>query len=311
MPKYVYICSAGHSGSTLLDLLLGSHSRVASLGEIDHLPRSLALNTGCSCGVPVRACAVWREIVQRVGARLGIDVMTDPYALHLGFPKTWVVIDHNRQTPLYLLRRELILGFTYLQLRHGISRFCPLLPSVSRFVENNFAVFDAARSVLRAEMVVDSSKSYLKAALLHKRCPDEVRLILLTRDGRGVYASNLKRGKPRAKAVRDWRNQYVRALPLLRKNVQATHRMQLRYEDLTADTVGTLRSICEFLNLRFEEQMLDFRSKTHHAVEGNNMRFQSSALIKHDEQWRTALKPGDLEYFNRKAGWLNEQLGYT
>ena len=86
--------------------------------------------------------------------------------------------------------------------------------------------------------------------------------------------------------------------------------MQIRYEDLTADPAGTLQCICEFLGLRFEDQMLDFRWKTHHVTNGNDIRFSSSARIERDEQWRNSLKPDDLEYFNHKAGWLNEQLGY-
>jgi sulfotransferase family protein len=311
MPKYVYICSAGHSGSTLLDLLLGSHSQVTSLGEIDQLSKNLALNTVCSCGVPVRACAVWKEVILRVASNLGIDIMADPYCLHLGYPKASVVIDHSHQTSLYLLRREFILGLTYLHLRTGIAWPGLPPPSVAKAIDNNIAVFESVRSVLRTDMVVDSSKSYLKAISLYQRCPDDVRVLLLTRDGRGVYASNLKRGKPRAKAIRDWRNQYVRALPLLQKHVQAAHWMQIRYEDLTTDTVGTVRRICGLLDLPFEAQMLDFRRKTHHVANGNDMRFLTSAHIEHDEQWRTGLKPGDLEYFDRKAGWLNEQLGYT
>ena len=45
MVDWIYICSAAHLGSTLLDLLLGSHSRVASLGEISKLLKNIALNT--------------------------------------------------------------------------------------------------------------------------------------------------------------------------------------------------------------------------------------------------------------------------
>ncbi len=38
-------------------------------------------------------------------------------------------------------------------------------------------------------MVVDSSKFYLKALGVYLRNPQEVRIILLTRDGRGVLGS--------------------------------------------------------------------------------------------------------------------------
>src|SRR5690606_236057 len=39
----VFICSAGHSGSTLLDMLLGTHSRAESLGELVNLPLDIEL----------------------------------------------------------------------------------------------------------------------------------------------------------------------------------------------------------------------------------------------------------------------------
>ena len=43
-PKYIFICSAGHSGSTLLDMLIGSHGQCESLGEVVLLPMEFALN---------------------------------------------------------------------------------------------------------------------------------------------------------------------------------------------------------------------------------------------------------------------------
>lgn len=42
--RAVFICSAGHSGSTLLSLLLGSHPAGVALSEIARLPENLALN---------------------------------------------------------------------------------------------------------------------------------------------------------------------------------------------------------------------------------------------------------------------------
>ena len=98
MIKYLYICSAGHSGSTLLDLLLGSHTRIESLGEVSHLPKNIALNTKCSCGENVRECSVWKPILDQLGERLGADLSKTPYKLNTGYPKATTVVDHNRQT---------------------------------------------------------------------------------------------------------------------------------------------------------------------------------------------------------------------
>src|SRR5690606_31136679 len=66
--KVVYIVGAGHSGSTLLDLILGTHSRIESVGEIKRLERlySGGKGSGCTCGEPFTACAYWRAIGDRL-----------------------------------------------------------------------------------------------------------------------------------------------------------------------------------------------------------------------------------------------------
>lgn len=69
--KIIYIVSVGHSGSTLLDLLVSSHSQVTSGGELKMLCQinkkdrgSKQLNFGsCTCGVrPLKNCSFWRQI---------------------------------------------------------------------------------------------------------------------------------------------------------------------------------------------------------------------------------------------------------
>ena len=83
MAKCIYICSAGHSGSTLLDLLLGSHSNVTSLGEINQLSKNLSLNTLCTCGEEIRSCDFWKDIANQLKKNLGLDVFADPYSFIL------------------------------------------------------------------------------------------------------------------------------------------------------------------------------------------------------------------------------------
>jgi hypothetical protein len=166
------------------------------------------------------------------------------------------------------------------------------------------------RDILGVQAIVDSSKSYLKALSLYLRHPDRVRILLLTRDGRSVLASNLKRRQSRKAAVQDWQHQYQRALPLLHQHVPPEHVKQVTYEGLTAEPRATLRKICDFAGLAFEEEMLNFRSKAHHVANGNRMRMSSSSEIIADNDWQTRLTQDDLRYFERTAGALNRRLGY-
>jgi hypothetical protein len=308
--RYVYICSAGHSGSTLLDLLLGSHSRAASLGEITQLPKNIALDTECACGTPVRTCPLWSGVIRQLSADLGVDLLHSPYALEMGYGLASTVVDHNRQTKAYLLRRRLLLGLLYLELRLGRSLHGPAGRQMSRAIDNNVRIYEAVRSIAGVDVVVDSSKSYLKAVALYLHQPERTRILLLTRDGRGVMWSNIKRGDSGERAVVNWRNQYGRGLPLLVRHVPQARRMQVRYEDIAAAPAATLRAICSFAGLEYEHSMLDFRQKAHHIVNGNRMRLSGSSEVRLDEEWRRRLGSDDLALFQRIAGSLNRQLGY-
>jgi hypothetical protein len=68
MQKLVYIASLSHSGSTLLDLILGGNSRFIGLGEIARVlePGSGGLEKTrqvyCSCGVGMQDCIFWSKV---------------------------------------------------------------------------------------------------------------------------------------------------------------------------------------------------------------------------------------------------------
>lgn len=61
----IYVTCPGHSGSTLLDLMLGAHSRVVSLGELKKL--GSAGVESCSCGsAPVSCCPFWQQVGEQL-----------------------------------------------------------------------------------------------------------------------------------------------------------------------------------------------------------------------------------------------------
>ena len=73
----IYITSVAHSGSTLLDLLLSSHSQIAGMGEIKVLSKRVSaaqaahftnpLDRTCACGVrPISSCGFWKAVDGRM-----------------------------------------------------------------------------------------------------------------------------------------------------------------------------------------------------------------------------------------------------
>lgn len=60
--KIAYILSVGHSGSSLLDVLLGLNRNAVSIGELKLDPDGCISNIRCTCGELVRECEYWKEI---------------------------------------------------------------------------------------------------------------------------------------------------------------------------------------------------------------------------------------------------------
>ncbi len=66
IPKVVFIMGAGHCGSTLIDLIMGSHSQSFSLGELQRIHSSIDTfsKTTQICGVCVGHCPFWNDKAQ-------------------------------------------------------------------------------------------------------------------------------------------------------------------------------------------------------------------------------------------------------
>ena len=309
MIKNVYICSAGHSGSTLLDMLIGSHSKIESLGEITHLPKNLSLNTICGCGDPVKECDFWKGVLGDLGERLNIKMLSDPYSFDLGYIAAKVIVDKKHQTRVYNLSRKISHALLYVYYRYKIPLHFFVARKFKRSILNNIELYHSIRRTSGADMVVDSSKAYIKGLGIYLHNKEETRVVLLVRDGRGVFYSNIKRGFDRKKSLSGWMNYYKRALSLLDRYVDNGHMLLVKYEDLAKNTEQILRNISNFLEIEYESEMLDFSSKVHHITNGNNTRFKSSE-IKLDEAWKQGLSDSDLKYFNDHALQLNRRFGY-
>lgn len=293
------ILSAGHSGSTLLNLMLGGHPEAVPLGEITHLPKNLALNTLCQCGAPVRECGFWAEVL----GRLSVDARADPYALETGFIDAARVVDRAHATRAYRLKWKALHALVAARSLAGIR--VPV-PPFDRSIAHTEMLFDAVRSVSGARVIVDSSKSYLKACGLYRASPEDTRLIVLCRDGRGVMWSEMKSGMSRERALSGWKNFYQRTLRLLR-DVRPEHVIYVRYEDVTQDPEREMKRLTDFLGLPFHPGVLRLDSKTYHLTNGNNMRHRDGAVKATDVSW-TKMPEEDLRYFDKHAGDFNARL---
>lgn len=99
----IYIAGSSYSGSTLMDLLLGSHPGIESLGEAKKIAAVQSAATGgapatCNCGNPVSTCAFWRSVLPAPGTFRADDPQAnaDLCRRALSFRGRQVVLDNSK-----------------------------------------------------------------------------------------------------------------------------------------------------------------------------------------------------------------------
>ncbi len=253
--QVIYISSSGHSGSTLLDMMLGNASYAESLGEAFLLGFELERNAPCTCGVPVRQCELWGRVLSRYAERTGRSRTT----IDLG----WMPIHSSSSSferSLYAARRKLSHGLRFGELRAGLKSPLVSGKTYREGLKRTYELYDDVARITGKRLLVNSSKSYLLAVDQYLAYGSRVKVINLIRDGRAVYASFLRHGFSADQSVKAWQYHYERALPLFKRFVDPAAILDVRYEDLAANPERTLERITEFLGVPFEEQMLTFEA---------------------------------------------------
>ena len=310
--RVLYICSAARGGSTVTDMFIGGHSQASSLGEINLLGKSLSLDAECGCGSKLRSCGEWRKIFDAILSSRGLDLIQNPYGLKLWDTLAVNEIDFKQQTNIFLL--GVYFRKLWMQTRSHLPLYlynhCPIPSRLNESIQNKMDLYETIARCWGKKVIVDSSKNFREAVELNRRWPNIVKLILLVRDGRGVYLSRRSSGRSQSESVSDWLNYYRRALPLLQKKVSPQSLLQIKYEDLASDPEKIGRIICDFIGIEFESNMLDLSLAQRHLVNSNKTKFFPERGVQLDERWRSDLKGGELEFFERVGGEMNIRLGY-
>lgn len=315
--KAVYIMSSPRGGSTLLSLVLGRHEHIANLGEVSFIPKLLSLNELCTCQDQLNQCPEWANVFTLIEKDKSVDMALQPYGLHLddvmkhksGTGK----IDHKYQSRRRMFISKIRGGIDTAMLKYQQSsgRFLSL-PSIKIGAENTLALYQAAADAWKKSVVIDASKLPRKAIHLYKNAPDKVRIIHLTRDSRGVSASRKSSQLQLENSAKRWNYYHNLSMDLISKWVAPEHVMRLKYEDFVNEPDVHLRNICDWLEIPYSEQAIDFtRVVESHSAGGNPTRFEFSEGIRPvDERWRTVLSESDLSIIENICGNISRKLGY-
>jgi hypothetical protein len=164
----------------------------------------------------------------------------------------------------------------------------------------------------------DKTPMYMRhLGLIDELFPD-AQYVHLIRDGRdaalafldmppGVVTKTWAHPRSAAGFACEWRTEVRRAQALGRK-VDRTRYLEVRYEELVADTEGVTRSICDFAEIRFEPSMLEYAGAVDVSEKPHHQRLLQPPT-RGVRNWRDQMSPDDASAFENIAGDLLSELG--
>ena len=247
--RVLYITSRGHSGSTLLDLLISGHSSITSVGELKMLASADRQRKLCSChGMEPQVCPYWSRVEQELEARSGLRFETlqldsvDPLLLH----------QHN----LALYR------------------------SVAA-VSGCSVIVDSSKSLPRLRDLMQGVQLYGGYELV------PIHLLRGPLGLVHSYIKNggIKTSRDFGLVCYNYAANYFRTEHLL----AGRSHLFVRYEQLASAPRRELKRLMAALALSFEEGQLDWGRGPRRNIHGNDMRFRAGGPIRLDRSWLRGL----------------------
>lgn len=304
LKSVVYIASVGYSGSTLLDMTLGSNKKIAGLGEAYLLSHYARRDNQCTCGQTVSNCNFWSSVENELQKKYGAHTDLKNFDL----ASEGISQSIFRKIPS-LADIGLVIGNEHLwALLCKISRSPQVFRQAAR---NSIEIFEIAARIAEAEFIVDSSKYALPLKARYMELKERMKVIFLVRDGRGVCKSLMKRQDlTMEEAAKKW-NRFNWNLRLVLKTIPNDQIYLLKYEDFCKDTNKQLALIGNFIGSDEKLAIHPLEKELSHDIGGNPMRFRRAEKeIALDESWKQIITSQELKIFDSNAGKLNRKLGY-
>jgi len=309
--KIVSVVCPGHSGSTLLDMTLGTLPNVASCGELLYIPWKIFkenrpekyVTTYCGCGEKMSVCPYWLPVLKSVANKVHIDIYKHPEKFNISINHSFFYgksLRHN------VLRKAMEKSSRFIHIQKIIDL---LYPFYSQSIENNWKLFDAMAEIHGEKVIVDSSKDIYRYLFLKKYRKHSSKLIILIRDVYGVASSihNIPQltdalVSARAKA---WLRYYNDRVYHVLKHLDKSEYIVIRYEDLANDFERTRKKLALFLDISEDLSDITYLYPSQmHIVAGNPVRSKEKMSVQYDERWKKRLTAEQIDRLSLISGSL-------
>lgn len=300
----LYIAGYGRSGSTVLDVLLSGHPRVASVGELVFLGNDWQdEDRKCACGVPYENCLFWEGLFKDEAEVDSLEQIVRD-------------VEHRHVLP------KLLFGAHSEEKKREYRCWTRRL-------------FEYIAQQGRADLVVDSSKSARQAAgrfwALKNIARLDVRVLHLVRDGRAALRSVVEKGSNWALEGHIEEKRWLGARTTmgwvlanaiawgLGRSLGSDRYHRVKFEDLLRAPEKTLRGIGDFADLDLDPVIRrvsrDEAFEVGHNVGGNRIRHKQQIHLRKTDTpnphpW-SGLDRHHQILFATLGQWMNQKLGYS
>ena len=274
----VFIVGANRSGTTLLRLILNTHSTLAIPEEVIYLDSYIAGAAIEEWQSPELSPAAYQAFVDRfIATRQEVWPELDPVLLREA------ILDGPHD-----LRQPYKIALEQWAAHYGKTQWGEKTPGNLFYVD-----------------------------ILLEMFPD-ARFIHLVRDPRAGVASMQKVDFFPNDVVFNALNRHkhdIAGADFLRESVPATQRGTIRYEDLVSDTEATVRTVCEIAGLNFERAMLGFHEEADRymkteAAQSFNATATRPVSPKRLDKWRDQLNTREVAIVETVCAPVFKRYGY-
>ena len=276
--KIIYIGGIGHSGSTILSILLGQMQNAQCIGEFGNF---YEFNRKCSCGYGIQDCEVWGDIYRSLN--------------HKDFQKL-------KKVGKLVNKEKKLLSFLYSSnLRE---KYCYIFDKIHDIIFNKTGT----------NVLIDSSKNLSRAIALLKSSRYDVNFIHLIRDPRGFINSMYRKYTYTfIKSTIKWAMKNYFASLVINKMYPENY-ICILYEDLLLKPHQTFREISKFTDIDFS--LISYYIKNSkkfdigHIFSGNRISNNSKILFDPTRIKSNKIKKINNNIFWYVVGWLSSYFGY-
>lgn len=313
--KLVYIIAQGHTGSTLMDCILGTHPDFISSGELRYLnwqlhrtqnvTPSVSAQNICTCTLDFRECSYWSKVFNLIRNKSGADIVAEPTSFNTAYFNQFSYQNRGGFEPIFSDKVKAYLFREWIELGLSYKKLLWMEPNVEKWLNNNWLLYESMAKVANKSIVVDSSKHLLIGLLLQQFRPKDVHLIFIHRSLEGLAASAKRRNNNQEiplnlNAILQSKKKYQDRIRKYKAHIKQLQHLDISYEGFVTQPTTFLSKVVEHVGAskdypRQDNDNFYIDPSKMHLVAGNPMRYKGRQLVRYDERWKSELTEEEIK----------------